>query len=205
MARKRGMLGKVDLLGLSDFGGGISPLTGALIGGGVSFVGSLAAAHTSQAKHRELIGLGLGLATAGTFYAMKSTRHAAAGVAFGALIAAGLRWVEGLLFGGKAAAGVSGMGIPQIRDLNGGLGMPQIRSLSGVSLGVPSINQVRPPVGTIPGVAGNQVGMAGHLSGPPVSLLGNPGPMAAQLLGMGGPQVHGLSASYGATLLGGGR
>lgn len=201
MARKRGMLGKVDLLGLNDFGSGLSPIWGFLIGGGVSAVSSIAAGQTSQARNRELIGLGMGLATAGALATMKSTRGAAFNAALGAVLASGLRWVEGLLFG-KASAGTAGyLGMPQIRELNG-LGMPQIRALNG--MGSPVISSLQRPVNTIPGVAGNQISGAGF-GGPPVSLLGATSPMAAQLLGMGGPQVHGLSASYGATLLGGGR
>jgi len=206
MAGKRGMLGKSDLSGLNGFGGHLSPLTGALIGGGVSFVSSIAAGHTKAAKNADLIGLGFGLATAGAMYAMKSTKQAAVGAAIGAVLATGLSWLKSILFKPAAiaaAAGTSGyLGIPQIRELNGGLGMPSVRALNG--LGIPSITSVQRPVNTIPGVAGNQLSSPG-LSAPPVNLLGAQSPMSAQLLGMGGPQVHGLSASYGATLLGGGR
>jgi len=199
------MLGSVDLLGLHGFGDQLSPLVGTLIGGGVSAVSSIVVGYTKQAKHSELIGLGFGLATAGAMYGMKSTRHAALGAAIGAVLASGIAWIKGLLFKPSLPApapGTSGyLGIPQIRELNG-LGMPSVRALNG--LGIPAVTSVSKPVNTIPGVAGSQVGVAG-LSAPPVNLLGSTSPMAAQLLGMGGPQVHGLAASYGATLLGGGR
>ncbi len=75
---------------------------------------------------------------------------------------------------------LNGLGLPMMQPLNGGLGLP-------------SVSNVIPPQGAIPGVAGPQVtgGMGG---GPPVNLLGQR---------LGGTNVSGLSARYGATLLGG--
>jgi hypothetical protein len=208
-------LGKVDLLGLNAYGQnpGLSPLWGTLIGGGVSGASTMLARHSgsgSGVKYAEGIGLGAGLATAGVMYAMKSTRHAALGAALGAAFASGIALLERLLFGTitapaaavvPAAGGTAGLGIPQINALNG-LGIPMARDLNG--LGVPMIAERTAPAGTIPGVAGNQLASPGA-SMPPVSLLGPMSPQASHLRGIGGPAVHGLSAAYGATLLGGGR
>lgn len=196
------MLGKVDLLGLNSLGQnpGLNPIWGTLIGGGSAGVATIVARQASgkAAAHAELVGLGFGLAVSGAMYAMRSTRHAAIGSAIGAFLATGIAWLEKTLLGGS---GVAGMGIPNVRALNG-LGIPQARMLNG--LGVPMVSPTPTPVGTIPGVAGNQLASPG-LSAPPVSLLGPMSPQAAHLRGIGGPSVHGLSAAYGATLLGGGR
>jgi hypothetical protein len=200
-------LGKLDLLGLKDFGPGMSPIWGTLIGGGTAAATTLIMRHTAPSKHPEAIGLAAGLATSGVMFAMKSTKRAALGAAIGAVLTSGLALFEKHVLGAAtvpasvaaAGAAVSGMGIPQINALNG-LGIPQINALNG--LGVPMISDRTPPAGAIPGVAGTQLGAPGV---PPVSLLGAGSPQAAHLLGMGGPAVHGLSTAYGATLMGGGR
>jgi hypothetical protein len=199
MSRK--MLGSIELLGLKGpFGSGLNPIWGTVIGGGSAGITTMIARRSaSTAPHAEAIGLGLGLAVSGAMFAMKSTRHAAIGSALGAFFASGLAWLEKTLLG--SGAPVAGMGYPNVRALNG-LGIPQARALNG--LGVPMISPTVTPVGTIPGVAGNQLAGAG-VSAPPVSLLGPTSPQAQHLRGIGGPAVHGLSAAYGATLLGGGR
>ncbi len=208
-------LGKVDLLGLNAYGQnpGLSPLWGTLIGGGVAGASTMLARHSGSAsgiKFAEGIGLGAGLATAGVMYAMKATRHAALGAALGSVFAAGVALLERVLFGTitapaaavvPAAGGTAGLAIPQVNALNG-FGIPMARDLNG--LGIPMASERTAPAGAIPGVAGNQIAMAG-LSAPPVSLLGAMSPQASHLKGIGGPSVHGLSAAYGATLLGGGR
>lgn len=208
-------LGKVDLLGLNEYGQnpGMNPIWGTLIGGGLAGTSTILARHSgkpSLVKYSEGIGLGAGLAAAGVMYAMKSTRHAALGAVIGAGLAAGIALLEKVLFGAitapaaaviPAAGGTAGLGIPQINALNG-FGIPMARDLNG--MGVPMISERSSPAGTIPGVAGNQLASAGH-SSPPVSLMGPMSTQAAHLRGIGGPSVHGLSAAYGATLLGGGR
>ena len=206
MARR--MLGQVDLLGLNSLGQnpGLSPIVGAAIGGGAAGVTTITLRHAGSGKaaaNAELFGLLAGLATSGAMYAMKSTRHAALGGAVGALLASGIAWLEKVALGGVTITPpvAAAMGIPNIRALNG-LGVPMVRNLNG--LGIPTISNTPHAQGTIPGVAGNQLGGPGR-SEPPVSLLGPTSPQAAHLLGIGGPSVHGLSASYGATLLGGGR
>lgn len=218
MARRHRMLGSVDLLGLNQHGmnPGLNPIWGAAIGGVTAGATSIALRHSGNAKlmaYPEAFGLLAGLSTAGAMYTMKSTRHAAIGAAVGAVLASGLAWLERIIMGPAAVAqaaavqaavtapGTAGMGVPSIRALNG-LGIPMVNPLNG--FGVPAIQQRSTPAGTIPGVAGNQLANAGH-SMPPVSLMGPTSPQAAHLLGIGGPAVHGLSASYGATLLGGGR
>jgi len=216
MARHR-MLGSVDLLGLNAHGmnPGLSPIWGAAIGGTTAGVTSIALRHSGNAKlmaYPEAFGLLAGLSVSGAMYAMRSTRHAAIGAAVGAALASGLAWLERLIMGPAAVAqaaavqaavttGTKGIGVPMMRPLNG-LGVPAVRPLNG--FGVPAVAARTTPAGTIPGVAGNQLANAGH-SMPPVSLLGATSPQAAHLLGIGGPAVHGLSAAYGATLLGGGR
>lgn len=198
-------LGSVDLLGLNAHGQnpGLSPIIGAGIGGGTSFISMVLLRRTAYAAKAEGLGLLAGLAASGVMYAMKSTRHAAIGSAVGALLATGLAWLEKTFLGAATVAvpGTAGMGIPNIRALNG-LGIPMARNLNG--LGIPMASNTPVPAGTIPGVAGNQLASPG-LSAPPVSLLGPMSPQAAHLRGIGGPQAHGLAAAYGATLLGGGR
>lgn len=186
------MLGKVNLLGLNSLGQnpGMSPIFGLLIGGGTSYIGGKILAKTGSGNP-ELFSLLGGLAVSGAMYAMRATRHAALYSALGAVLTSGLSWLDRVLLPKM------GLGIPSLRSLNG-LGVPMVRSLNG--LGVPSISPVHAPVG----IAGNQLS-SGGLSAPPVSLLGPVSPQAASLRGRGGPPIHGLSAAYGATLMGGGR
>jgi hypothetical protein len=220
MARQRTLLGEVNLLGLQAFEGGVSPLWGTIIGGSVSGVTSMALAHTGHAGRRELYGLLAGLGASGVMLAMPSTRKAAFGAAVGAFLASGLGLIEKMLFPievAKAAVPtgpVAGMGMAKLNYLNGLKGR-QVSYLNG--LGIPSIAPQPQSVGTIPGVAG--LGMrrqanGTYLNGPafagtqmggnaPVSLLGNASARSDQVSLMGGPQIHGLSAAYGATLLGG--
>src|SRR5262249_31108165 len=113
--------------------------------------------------------------------------------------------------------GTAGIGIPRVHALNGlglrrqpgghylnGLGVPRVHALNG-GLGLATVAAQPQSVGTIPGghwpaLAGTQLGARGA-----VNLLGNPTAAGHQVSLLGGPQVHGLSAAYGATLLGGGR
>lgn len=214
------MLGKVDLLGLNSYGNnpGLHPLWGVAIGGGASAISSIVAGHAAQPgsamqRNRELVGLGVGLATAGVMYAMPSTRHAAIGAAIGAAMASGLAWLEKTLLGtvqlpatvaaaasgAAAAAGTSGMGIANIQQL----GIANMRQL-----GISNINKVPKAYGTIPGVAGLG-GVAGLRAAPigtmPANLLGAPNAASRQIALMGGPQVHNIASHYGATTTGGGR
>jgi hypothetical protein len=192
------LLGSVDLLGLNSFGEnpGINALWGVGIGGGVSFATSTILARTGKAAHADLIGFLAGIGAGGVMYAMRSTRHAALGAFAGAFLTSGLKWLAGVLFAPTAAvpaaatvpAGTSGVGLPMISNL----GMPSISALNG--LGMPAISNTVAPQGSIPGVAGPQVSGGSFGGGPPVSLLGQR---------LGGTQVSGLSARYGATLLGG--
>lgn len=231
MARKAQLLGNVNLLGL---GIGTGPLSfyGTLLGGGVAGITSMTLGHVrggTMAKNRELYGLIAGLGTSGLLAAMRSTRPMAAGAVVGAFLASGLSWLEKVLLGtvqlpkataetatAVAATGTAGMGIAQINALNGlgmrrqadgtylnGLGIPKVNYLNG--LGIPSIAPQPQSVGTIPGVHGPAFAGAQLGRNSPVSLLGQPSARSAQVSSMGGPQIHGLSAAYGATLLGTGR
>lgn len=191
------LLGNVDLLGLNSFGEpvGMNPLWGVTIGGGTSFATSSILSRMGSGKaaaHADLIGFLAGLATGGVMYSMKSTRHAAFGAFAGAFFASGLKWLGGVLFGAPTTKAVAGVGLPMVNALNG-LGLPMVQALNG-QIGMPAISNQSIPQGTIPGVAGPQV--SGGVGTPPINLLG-------QRLGAGGPQVSGLSARYGATLLGG--
>lgn len=223
------MLGKVDLLGLNDFGKnpGLNPIWGTLIGGGVAGVASIVAGHTASgstlANNRELVGLGSGLLVAGGMYAMKSTRHAALGAAVGAFLASGIAYLEKVLLGtvqlpaataatavavASTAAGTPGA-IPAAPGTSGAFGIANIRQL-GISnmralnggFGMSTVSQVPHAQGAIPGVAGPQLGNGGR---PPVNLMGNMGAAQRQVSLMGGPPMHGIASAYGATLLGGGR
>jgi hypothetical protein len=209
MARRRKLLGSVDLLGLNEFGQnpGLNPLYGTLIGGGVGAVTSMAVARTAKAADKELYGFLAGLGASGVMYAMKSTRHAALGGALGAFLTSGLAWIEKKLapvaVAQAATKTIEGLGIAKVSYLNG-LGVPQVNYLNG--LGMASIHNQPPAVGTIPGVAGPSfAGTQMGAGGPPISLLGSPTTQSQKVSLMGGPSVHGLSAQYGATLLGGGR
>jgi hypothetical protein len=188
-----------------------------------------------MAKNRELFGLLAGLGTSGVMFAMKSTRPAAFGALVGAFLASGLSYLEKVLLGtvqlpapvaaaatavaAAAANGaappdaLSGLGRTQLSYLNG-LGMrqqaggqylngPQVSYLNG--LGIPSIAPQPQSVGTIPGVAGPSFAGTQMGTAAPVSLLGQASARSAQVSLLGGPPIHGLSAAYGATLLGAGR
>lgn len=201
------LLDNVNLLGLGAFRGGeLNPTYGVLIGGGTAAITQMVARHVGGARHAEWIGLGMGLAASGLMAAMPSTRGAAVASAIGAAFASGVALLGKLLGETTVPAKVvppevKGLGFPQARALNG-LGIPRMHALNG--LGIPNMTPVAPAQGAIPGVAGSQLaGPEG--GGPPVSLMGMPSAPAMHLLGVGGPQVHGLSAAYGATLLGTGR
>jgi hypothetical protein len=233
MARKQHLLGEINLLGLG-FGGSPLSFYGTLIGGGVAGVTSMTLGHVSggtMAANRERWGLVAGLGTAGLLAAMKSTRSMAGGAVVGAFLASGLSWLEKVLLGtvqlpaataataaAVASTGTAGMGMAKIRALNGGLGLrrqpdgtylnglgiAQARALNG-GLGLATVAAQPQSRGTIPGVhgpgfAGTQFGNAA-----PVSLLGRPSERSTQVSLLGGPPIHGLSAAYGATLLGQGR
>jgi hypothetical protein len=212
MARKYKMLGNVDLLGLNEYGKnpGLSPIWGAVIGGGVAGVTSMAVGHAmtgSAQTNRDLFGLGAGLAVSGIMYAMPSTRHASIGAAVGAVLAAGLSYLERTLMGtvqlpaataavasqvAAAASGTPGMGIATTRALNG-LGISTTRALNG--LGIATTAARVAPVGTIPGVAGLRLGNGQ----PPINLMGRQTAGSAQVRLMGGPQTHGIAGHWGAT------
>jgi hypothetical protein len=244
MARRKrhGLMGEVNLLGLDSFGQnpGMSPITGALIGGGVAG-GTLIAVgqygSASMAGDREFYGLLAGLAASGALWLSGESRarHASWGAAVGAFFAAGLPWLE-KKFGGTvavpapvaaaavaaatgtpAAPGTSGVGMARIHALNG-LGIAKAQALNGQlgmrrqagghflnGLGLATMTPQSQSAGTIPGVhgpafAGTQMGTAS-----PVNLLGGATAQSRQVSLLGGPPIHGLSAAYGATLLGGGR
>lgn len=195
-----------SLAGLGEFrGSGMNPIYGMAIGGGVTGATLLVSRHIGGVKHPELIALGLGAATTGLMAAMKSTRKASIASGIATLLAAGIPLLGKLLGEATVPAAVvspevKGLGFPQARALNGGnLGIPRVTALNG--MGLPTMAPVPPAQGAIPGVAGSHLAGPGG-GNPPVSLLGSPTAAGVHLLGIGGPQVHGLSAAYGATLLG---
>lgn len=201
MARRHKLLGEVSLLGLNEFGQnpGLDEKYGILVGGGVAAITSMLVGHTAKAGRKEAFGLLAGLGASGLMYAMKSTRHAALWSAAGAFIGAGIAWLDKVVF---SSGGVAGVGIPSLNYLNG-LGVPTVNYLNG--LGIPEIMDVPQAQGTIPGVAGASFAGSRLGESQPIDLLGAATPQSEKIALMGGPAVHGLSASYGATLLGGGR
>lgn len=219
MAKKHGLMGELNLLGLGTFGNGLSPLWGTLIGGGVAGITSMTLGHTkggTMAKDREFYGLLAGLGASGVLFSMKSTRQSGAAFAslVGAFLASGLPWLEKKILGtvqlpvatAEAAVavtsnGVKGLGATRINALNGGLRGREVSFLNG--LGIPVIAPVPQSVGTIPGVAGPSFAGTQMGTRAPVSLLGEPSARSHQVSLLGGPQIHGLAAAYGATLLGG--
>jgi len=220
MAKHHGMMKGINLLGLGEFCvSGLNPAYGAAIGGGISLISEKVMRSMDRTKdHASAYSLGLGLAASAAMLASPKTKHLALGSALGVALVSGVRWVTQMKFdkavkkGDEKAATdavstatgtktINGLGMPQIHALNG-LGMPQIHALNG--LGIPQVFDVPQAQGTIPGVAGSFAGT--HFGeGSPVSLLGMGSPQADQVALLGGPAIHGLSASYGATLLGGGR
>lgn len=203
------MLGNVSGSGLHGFGSGVRPLWGVAIGGGVAAVTSIGLSHWGSGKtqtNSDVIGLGVGLAAAGALAAMKSTRHLALPATLGAFLAAGLSWLNRVVFGtvqlpaataavaaqvaaaNPAAPGMSGLGLSTTRAL----GIARTRQL-----GIATTHQHSTPAGTIPGVAGPR--MTGGGGGPPVNLMGPQSPGGVQLLGMGGPAIHGMAGQWGAT------
>lgn len=187
------LLGSVDLLGLNGLGQnpGLNPIFGVMIGGGVTSVTALALRHAASgtaAANSDAIGFGAGVAASLAMYAMKGTRHAAFASLAGAVFASGLRALEKLL---SAPAGV---GIPMIEHL----GIPQITALNG-GFGMHQLGPIPQSYGTIPGVAGTQLGGAA----PPVDLLGDQSPQQQQAVLLGGPQTSAMANHYGANLFGG--
>lgn len=195
---KRQLLGEVNLLGLNAFGQnpGLDEKYGILLGGGVAALTTIVVGRTSKAASKEAFGLLAGLGVSGVLYAMQSTRHAALWSAAGAVIGAGLAWLD------RTIAAKGSLGMPSVNYLNG-LGVPQVNYLNG--LGIPEIWDVPQSQGTIPGVAGPSFAGSRLGESNPIDLLGASTPQSEKISLMGGPAVHGLSAAYGATLLGGGR
>lgn len=189
------LLGSVDLLGLNGLGQnpGLNPIFGTLIGGGVTSVTSLALRHAASgmaAANADAFGFGAGVAASLAMYAMKGTRHAAFASLAGAIFASGLRALEKLL-----SSPMNGVGIPMIEHL----GIPQITALNG-GFGMHQLGPIQHAYGTIPGVAGSQLG---YTSNPPVDLLGDQSPQQQQAVLLGGPQTSAMANHYGANLFGG--
>jgi hypothetical protein len=108
-------MGEVNLLGLDSFGQnpGMSPITGALIGGGVANLTSLAVGNLSMfqttstpggtpaAANRHLYGLLAGLAATGGLWLSGPTRarHAAWGSLVGVILTEGLPMLEKFILG----------------------------------------------------------------------------------------------------------
>ena len=189
------MLGKVDLLGLGAFTKGdfIGPGVSVLLGVVPSrLVGNWAV--RSGKSYPGLWGLAAGAALPGALWSMKKISKESAMVGFmAAAMPMLIDYVAGLLSKNSGPTGlvqINPLGIPQVEYLNG--------------LGLPTASDVPKAYGTIPGVYGPGGGVAGPQFGqaPPVDLLGQAGPTNDQVQILGGPQLHGLAAAYGATLLG---
>lgn len=192
MAKKR-MLGQVDLLGLNEFGQnpGLNPIFGVLIGGGVSGTTALALRHATTGtpqKYADAIGFGTGVLTSIALLFMPATRHSGWASLAGAFLATGLRAIE------SAFSSSGSVGIPMIEHL----GLPQIQALNG--FGMHQIGPIPQSYGTIPGVAGTQLGGNG---GPPVDLMGGQSTVQQQATLLGAPHTSPMANAYGANLFGG--
>jgi hypothetical protein len=114
--------------------------------------------------------------------------------------------VSGLGLGIPKLSAMNGLGMRRQAGgqfLNGRLGMHQMHALNG--LGLATIAPQPQSVGTIPGVAGPAFAGTQMGAAMPVNPVGGRTAQSAQVQLLGGPQIHGLSSAYGATLLGGGR
>lgn len=205
----RGMLSKVDLLGLDQFANPSSELFGMAVGAAAT---SLVKQMSSPDKAGKW-GFVAGAASSAILF-WRGKKSAGMGAIAGTLISSGLLDVvigKVLSVFGMGNGLSGGMGLPQIVDLgpgvHGSFGLPDVNSLApvyGAGMGLPGIGPVPTAYGvwnaeSAPsGVAGPQLGQ--H---PPVDLLGRPSAQAQQLELMGGPVISGLSSHYGATLLGG--
>jgi len=207
--------GSVDLFGLDEFGvpAGMNQLWGAVIGGGLgtgtaiavrALSGEAAAGKFDWKKYSEGIGFAVAAGASGLMMAFPGTRAAGwAGMAV-AFMTNGLRQLEKMFVESTPAA----FGAATIEPLNGVVMeslSPPTRDVGLGRLGIATDNWVPPSYGTIPGVygtpvAGTQIGEA-----PPLDLMApqNLPANSYQVSLMGGPQMSGLGAHYGATLFGG--
>jgi hypothetical protein len=209
-------MGQVDLFGLNEFGmpEGMSPLWGAVIGGGVGTGTAIAvralAGTTDYGKYSEGIGFLVGAASSGLLMAFPGTRAAGwAGLAV-SFMTNGLRQLEEMF---TKSTPVAGWGAATIEPLNGVVIeslSPGTRDING--FGVADIQQVPEAYGTIPGVYGPELpqlmGVAGpqiSAGRPPIDLLQSASlPENSYHVGiMNGPALHGLGTHYGSTLFGG--
>jgi hypothetical protein len=201
---------KVDLFGLDEFGVpvGMNQLWGAVISGGLGTGTSIAVRALAKdavagafdwKKYSEGIGFGVAAGASGLMMAFPGTRSAGwAGLAV-AFMTNGLRQLE-KMFEKKTALGAA-----VVEPLNGVVMEHLSPGTRDVGLGVATSAYVPEAYGTIPGVygtpvAGTQIGTA-----PPIDLMaaGNLPANSYQVQLMGGPQMSGLGAHYGATLFGG--
>lgn len=199
-----GDVGQVDLFGLDEFGQnpGVDGLWGAAIGAGLSTGTSIAlralTKNPTVHKWSEGIGFLVGGGVSGAMAAMEKTRYAGWTGLMTAFLSNGLRQVETLLFPDDAAQMMAAMQkklaaamaklSPEdqkvINELKGA--MPELMA--------PVVEFAAPVIET-----------AGYLgSAPPVNLMDNShlGAGAADVQLMGGPEISGLGAHFGATLFG---
>lgn len=204
--------GSVDLFGLDEFGvpAGMNQLWGAVIGGGLgtgtaiavrALAGEPVAGKFDWSKYSEGVGFAVAAGASGLMMAFPGTRAAGwAGMAV-AFMTNGLRQLEKMFVEKTEGA----FGAATIEPLNGVVMESLSPGTRDVGLGIPSASYVPEAYGTIPGVygtpvAGTQIGQA-----PPLDLMApqNLPANSYQVSLMGGPQMSGLGAHYGATLFGG--
>ena len=196
-----GDVGQVDLFGLDEFGQnpGVDGLWGAAIGAGLSTGTSIAlralVKNPTVRKWSEGIGFLVGGGVSGAMAAMEKTRYAGWTGLMTAFLSNGLRQVETLLFPDDAAEAMA-LAQKKLDKVMGLLSAEQKKMLEGAmpELMAPVVEYGAPVVET-----------AGYLgSAPPVNLMDNShlGAGAADVQLMGGPEISGLGAHFGATLFG---
>lgn len=188
-------MAKINLLGLNQFGNptGMERVWGAAVGAGAGSIGAIAARRLATpggwaSRWSEAVGLLVGAGASAAMIAMPGTRAAGWMGLVSAGLNNGLRLLEQILFGG----GTAGVGWYATETANPHLGMVQAQQVNG--LGYATAGQVPHAYGTVPGVAGPMQ----DNGSPPVNLLGG----QVNLLGGGGGSIAGLSAMYGATIMG---
>jgi hypothetical protein len=204
--------GSVDLFGLDEFGvpAGMNQLWGAVIGGGLgtgtaiavrALSGEPVAGKFDWKKYSEGVGFAVAAGASGLMMAFPGTRAAGwAGMAV-AFMTNGLRQLEKMFVETTPAA----FGAATIEPLNGVVMESLSPGSRDVGLGIPSAGYVPEAYGTIPGVYGTPVAGTQIGNAPPVDLMApqNLPANSYQVSLMGGPQMSGLGAHYGATLFGG--
>jgi hypothetical protein len=199
-----GDVGQVDLFGLDEFGQnpGADAIWGAAVGVGLSTGTSIAlrALTKSPTIHRwsEGIGFLVGGGVSGAMAAMEKTRYAGWVGLMTSFLSNGLRQVETILFPNDTAE-LLALTKRKLDVAYGKLSDADKKTVDELKGAMP---QLMAPVVEF---AAPVIETAGYLSSaPPVNLMDNShlGAGAENVQLMGGPEISGLGAHFGATLFG---